>query len=167
MCYRVVPAGYGCISHETRYLPEPPVGIICLSFLHSQLSARAMTVSQGKEGINLPAKLQQSLPYPTLCQLQVGETLYSPHRAGATRTNRLLNFKPLRWRQTPLYGPVYLCISPQYGEHRCLQYPHGRGSEFYPPTGGASRAFGLPQAAAKRLFAGGSPHPLFPPCGAN
>ena len=32
---------------------------------------------------------------------------------------------------------------------------------FYPPTGGASRAFGLPQAAAKRLFAGGSPRPLY------
>ena len=31
---------------------------------------------------------------------------------------------------------------------------------FSPPSGGASRAFGLPQAAAKRLFAGRSPHPL-------
>ena len=26
------------------------------------------------------------------------------------------------------------------------------GGRFYPPTGGASRAFGLPQAAAKRLL---------------
>jgi hypothetical protein len=31
---------------------------------------------------------------------------------------------------------------------------------FYPPSGGASRAFGFPQAAAKRFFAGRSPHPL-------
>ena len=35
------------------------------------------------------------------------------------------------------------------------------GGRFYPPTGGASRAFGLPQAAAKRLFAGRSPRPLY------
>ena len=39
-----------------------------------------------------------------------------------------------------------------------LREPGGR---FYPPLGGASRAFGLPRAAAKRLFAGKSPHPLF------
>lgn len=31
---------------------------------------------------------------------------------------------------------------------------------FYPPLGRASRAFGLPQAAAKRIFVGRSPHPL-------
>ena len=39
--------------------------------------------------------------------------------------------------------------------------------DFTHPRVGASRAFGLPQAAAKRLFAGRSPHPLFLPCGAN
>jgi len=34
------------------------------------------------------------------------------------------------------------------------------GSRFYPPSGGASRAFGLPRAAAGRLVAGRSPDPL-------
>ena len=43
-------------------------------------------------------------------------------------------------------------ISPQCGERLCRWYLHGRGSGFYPPSGGASRAFGLPQAAAKRLL---------------
>ena len=43
-------------------------------------------------------------------------------------------------------------ISPQCGERRNRRYLHGRGSGFYPPSGGASRAFGLPQAAAKRIL---------------
>ena len=29
---------------------------------------------------------------------------------------------------------------------------HSRGHGFYPPSGGASRAFGLPPAAAKRIL---------------
>ena len=37
------------------------------------------------------------------------------------------------------------------------------GSAFYPPSGGASRAFGLPRAAAKRFFASRGPHPLCRP----
>ena len=35
------------------------------------------------------------------------------------------------------------------------------GERIYPPSGGASRAFGLPQAVAKRLF-GQKPAPTFP-----
>ena len=65
VCYRVVPAGYGCISHETRYLPEPHVGIICLSFLQSQLSARAMTVSQGKRSNKSPCKTTTKSTLPS------------------------------------------------------------------------------------------------------
>ena len=40
----------------------------------------------------------------------------------------------------------------------CRQYLHGRGTRFYPPTGGASRAFGLPLAAKRFLRAGAHTH---------
>ena len=40
----------------------------------------------------------------------------------------------------------------------CRQYLHGRGTRFYPPTGGASRAFGLPLAAKRFLRAGARTH---------
>ena len=44
----------------------------------------------------------------------------------------------------------------------CRQYLHGRGTRFYPPTGGASRAFGLPLAAKRVLRAGAHTHFLRP-----
>ena len=142
-----VPSGASCGHHMPVVPPKPAVG-------------PGNDCESGKRSNKPPCKTTTKSTLPSASS-KLEKHFTPPHRAGATRTNRLLNFKPLRWRQTPLYGPVCLCISPQYGEHRCLQYPHGRGSEFYPPTGGASRAFGLPQAAAKRLFAGGSPHPLY------
>ena len=45
-------------------------------------------------------------------------------------------------------------VSPQ-----CGYLPPGPVPQ-HPPSGGASRAFGLPQAAAKRFSAGCRPHPL-------
>ena len=49
-------------------------------------------------------------------------------------------------------------ISSQCGERLCRQYLHGRGTRFYPPSGGASRAFGLPLAAKRVLRAGARTH---------
>ena len=56
-------------------------------------------------------------------------------------------------------GPVYPAVSPvclDQGRSRETAPPAsfegGRGTRFYPPLGGASRAFGLPRAAAKRLL---------------
>ena len=71
-------------------------------------------------------------------------------------------------------GPVYPVVSPvclDQGRGRetapSASFGGGRGTRFHPPSGGASRAFGLPQAAAKRIFAGRSPHPLAQPIGPN
>ena len=55
---------------------------------------------------------------------------------------------------------LFASASSRSTEHHFGTLPAAGWGRFYPPTGGASRAFGLPRAAAKRLFAGRSPHPL-------
>ena len=62
-----------------------------------------------------------------------------------------------KWTVEKSAGKPYH-ISSQCGERLCRQYLHGRGTRFYPPTGGASRAFGLPLAAKRVLRAGARTH---------